>query len=48
MDKVIKLDISKTLGFINQADINSQAALAKKCNETLHNGSGKGNDRAEI
>ena len=44
MDKVIKLDISKTLGFINQADINNQAALAKKCNEALHGGSGKGND----
>lgn len=44
MDKVIKLDISKTLGFINQADVNAQAALAKKCNETLHNGTGKGND----
>lgn len=44
MDKVIKLDISKTLGFISQADINGQAALAKKCNETLHNGTGKGND----
>lgn len=44
MDKVIKLDISKTLGFISQADVESQAALAKKCNETLHNGSGKGND----
>lgn len=44
MDKVIKLDVSKTLGFINQEDINSQAELAKKCNEALHNGSGKGND----
>ena len=44
MDKVIKLDISKTLGFISQADINSQATLAKKCNEALHDGSGKGND----
>lgn len=44
MDKVIKLDVSKTLGFISQNDINNQASLAKKCNETLHNGSGKGND----
>lgn len=44
MSKVIKLDVSKTLGFITQEAINSQAALAKKCNETLHNGSGKGND----
>lgn len=44
MDKVIRLDISKTLGLVSQNEINSQAALAKKCNETLHNGSGKGND----
>ena len=44
MDKVIKLDVSKTLGFISQSDINSQASLAKRCNETLHNGTGKGND----
>lgn len=44
MSKAIKLDVSKTLGFISQDAINSQAELAKKCNETLHNGSGKGND----
>ncbi|NDV69433.1 glucose-6-phosphate isomerase [Dysgonomonas sp. 25] len=44
MNKAIKLDVSKTLGFISQNDINAQAALAKKCNETLHNGTGKGND----
>ena len=44
MSKAIKLDISKTLGFVTKEEINSQAALAKKCNETLHNGSGKGND----
>ena len=44
MNKVIKLDITKTLGFINKADIDAQAALAKKCNEALHNASGKGND----
>lgn len=44
MDKVISLDYSKTLGFVSQADIDAQAALAKKSNETLHNGSGKGND----
>lgn len=44
MSKVIKLDVSKTFGFISQEAINSQAALAKKCNETLHDGSGKGND----
>lgn len=44
MNKVIKLDISKTLGFISQENINDHAASAKKCNEVLHNGSGKGND----
>jgi glucose-6-phosphate isomerase len=44
MNKVIKLDISKTLDFVSRADIDAQAAQAKKCNETLHNGSGKGND----
>lgn len=44
MDKVIKLDISKTLGFVSQESINNEAASAKKCNEALHNGSGKGND----
>lgn len=44
MSKSIKLDVSKTLGFISQEDINAQAALAKKCNETLHAGTGKGND----
>ncbi len=44
MDKVISLDYTKTLGFISKSDIDSQAGLAKKCNETLHDGSGKGND----
>lgn len=44
MNKVIKLDISKTLGFVSQDIINSQAASARKCNEILHNGTGKGND----
>lgn len=44
MSKMIKLDYSKALGFISQENVNSQAALAKKCNETLHNGTGKGND----
>lgn len=44
MDKVIRLDISKTLGFVKNEEINSQAALAKKCNQALHDGSGKGND----
>lgn len=44
MDKVIRLDISKTLGFVSQESINNKAASAKKCNETLHNGTGKGSD----
>lgn len=44
MNKAIKLDITKTLSFISQNDVNAQAALAKKCNEALHNASGKGND----
>jgi glucose-6-phosphate isomerase len=44
MDKVIKLDISKALGFVSQDSISSKAASAKKCNEVLHNGTGKGND----
>ena len=44
MSNTIKLDVTKTLSFISQEAINSQAALAKKCNEALHNGSGKGSD----
>ncbi len=40
----ISLDYSKTLGFISQQSIDAQADNAKKCNEALHNGSGKGND----
>lgn len=44
MSKEIKLDVSKTLSFVGQSEISSQAALAKKCNEELHAGTGKGND----
>lgn len=44
MDKVIKLDIEKVLSFVSKEEIAKNASLAKKCNETLHNGSGKGND----
>lgn len=44
MDKAIRLDVSKTLGFISQTEINAQAGSAKKCNETLHSGTGKGSD----
>lgn len=40
----IKLDYSKALGFVSQESINAQAANAKKCNQTLHDGTGKGND----
>lgn len=44
MANKIKLDYSKTLGFIAQDAINAQAAKAKQCNQTLHDGTGKGND----
>lgn len=44
MEKTIQLDYRKALGFVSQAEIDGQAAQAKKCNETLHNGSGKGSD----
>lgn len=44
MNKVIKLNIEKVLSFVSKAEIEKNASLAKKCNETLHNGSGKGND----
>lgn len=40
----INLNIDKVLSFIDKADIQSNAALAKQCNETLHKGTGKGND----
>lgn len=44
MKNNIRLDYSKALGFVSQASIDAQAANAKKCNEALHNGTGKGND----
>ena len=44
MEKVISLHVDKVLSFIPKEAINNNAGLAKKCNETLHNGSGKGND----
>lgn len=44
MEKVIKLDSSKVAAFVSHDEINAQAGLAKKCNETLHDGKGKGND----
>lgn len=44
MEKNITLNIDKVLSFVNKSDIEANAALAKKCNETLHKGTGKGND----
>jgi len=43
MDK-ISLNIDKILSFVNKEEIEKNAALAKQCNETLHKGTGKGND----
>jgi len=40
----INLNIDKVLSFVNKADIQNNAALVKQCNETLHKGTGKGND----
>lgn len=42
--KKISLNIDKVLSFVNKTDIESNASLAKQCNETLHKGTGKGND----
>jgi len=44
MEKVISLNIDKVLSFVSKENIESNAALAKQCNETLHKGTGKGND----
>lgn len=44
MEKVIGLNLEKVLSFVSKSEIESKASLAKQCNETLHNGSGKGND----
>ncbi|NDW09598.1 glucose-6-phosphate isomerase [Dysgonomonas sp. 520] len=44
MGKTIKLEVNKVLSFISQQEIDSKASIAKKCNETLHKGDGKGND----
>ena len=41
---IIKLDISKALGKISKEQIFDQAEKAKKQNQTLENGTGKGND----
>jgi len=44
MEKVINLQIEKVIPFVKKEEIEGNAAIAKKCNEALHNGSGKGND----
>lgn len=44
MEKVINLNVDKVFSFVSKSDIEAGAALAKQCNETLHKGSGKGND----
>lgn len=43
MEKII-LNIDKALGLITKDEVNAQAGKAKDCIETLHNGTGKGND----
>lgn len=44
MSNQIKFEYKKALDFVSQAEINQLAAKAKECNETLHKGTGKGND----
>ncbi|NDW18920.1 glucose-6-phosphate isomerase [Dysgonomonas sp. 216] len=44
MNKVISLNVDKVLSFVSKEKIDANAALAKQCNETLHKGTGKGND----
>lgn len=44
MGKVISLHVDKVLPFVSKEEIAKNAAIAKQSNETLHNGSGKGND----
>jgi len=44
MSKVISLNIDKVFSFVSKDEIKKGATLAKQCNETLHKGSGKGND----
>lgn len=40
----IKLCIKSTLDFISESDVKAFEAQVKKCNETLEDGTGKGND----
>lgn len=44
MERVISLNVDKVLSFVNKSDIDKNADLAKQCNKTLHDGTGKGND----
>lgn len=44
MKNVISLNLDKVLSFVGKSEIEGKATLAKKCNEILHSGSGKGND----
>ncbi len=44
MKKAIGLHLEKVLPFVSENEIDNNAAVAKKCNETLHKRTGKGND----
>lgn len=44
MGKTIGLNLDKVLSFVSKQDIEGKAELAKKCNQTLHDGTGLGND----
>lgn len=44
MERVISLNVDKVLSFVSKSDIENNAGLAKQCNKTLHDGTGKGND----
>jgi len=44
MERVIKLNVDKVLSFVSKSEIDNKADLAKQCNKTLHDGTGKGND----
>ncbi len=42
--KNIQIDITKTFGFVAEADVMNYEAAVKAANKTLHDGSGKGSD----
>mgnify|MGYP000965358338 CR=1 FL=1 len=44
MNKVVSIDVTAVSEVVSCEEIKGQAAFAKKCNEALHDGSGKGND----